>query len=157
MKSDFEINSVIDVEDGFYGRFKTPSGSASRIVYSPKVCDDGSIELIESGKENFYDYIQSFRESCDIHIILKKALNGDDSGLRRVQGFYADITSMPKTRAEMLQVVIDAERNFNSLPLEIKERFDNDFNKFFVSMDKPEWRDKMNFKKEEVEINEQEQ
>lgn len=123
--------------------YVTPAGSREKPVYSPKVLDDGSVELVETGKENIYDYIQSFRDTVDIHVILKKALAGDMSGLQRVQGFYDDATRFPSDRREMLQMVIDAQRKFDILPMEIKEQFDNDFNKFFVSIDSPEWNEKM--------------
>lgn len=140
-------------------KFYTPSGSREKILYSSKVCDDGSIELIPSGKENVYDYIQSFKDSVDIGVILKKAVAGDMSGLQKVQGFYADATKFPQDRRAMLQCVIDAQANFEKLPLEIRERFDNDFNKFFVSIDSPEWREKMSmpFEKAEVKAVEPEQ
>lgn len=142
-------------------KYITPSGSKVKPVYSPKVLEDGTIELIQTGEENFYDYIQSFAESVDISVILKKCLNGDYSGLQRVQGFYADATTMPKTKAEMLQMVIDAQSNFDKLPVEIKKQFDFDFNKFFVTMESPEWFKKMEMavdvKEEEVKTNESEQ
>lgn len=123
--------------------YVTPAGSKTSPVYSSKVMDDGLVELVQNGEENVYDYIQSFRDTVDIHVILKKAMAGDLSGLQRVQGFYDDATKYPTDRREMLQMVIDAQKNFDMLPLEIKEQFDNDFNKFFVSMDSKEWNEKM--------------
>lgn len=126
-----------------YTKFVTPSGTGVKTLFSPKVHDDGSIELIPTGKENFYDYIQSFRESVDIHTILKQCAMGDNSGLQKVQGFYADVTGMPKNNAQLLQMVMDGQKNFDKLPQEIKQRFDNDFNKFFATMDSPEWFEKM--------------
>lgn len=124
-------------------KYITPSGSEIVPVYSSKVLEDGTVELVQTGEENIYDYIQSFKDSVDIGVILKKCMNGDYSGLQRVQGFYGDVTQFPKTRQEILQTVIDAQSNFEKLPLDVKEQFDNDFNKFFVSMDKPEWYEKM--------------
>lgn len=139
--------------------FITPSGSAIKDIYSSKVLDDGTVELVKTGEENFNDYIQSFRDSVDIGVILKKAVMGDLSGLQRVQGFYADTTKFPKTKAEMLQIVMDAQSNFEKLPNEIREKFDYDFNKFFATMDTPEWLEKMKMNKteEKVMANEQEQ
>lgn len=124
-------------------KFVTPAGSREKPVFSSKVKDDGEIELIETGKEDWYGYIQSFKDSVDIHLILKAATLGDTSGLQRVQGFYADVTSVPKNNAEVLQMFIDAQNNFDSLPIEIKQKFDNDFNKFFATMETQEWFEKM--------------
>lgn len=136
-------------------KFPSKTGSPTRKVFSGKVEEDGSITLVEVGKENIYEYIQSFKDSVDIGTILKKAGLGDMSGLQRVQGFYADVTKFPRTNAEMLQLILDSKGNFDKLPLEIKENFDNDFNKFFATMDSEEWYEKMKMKpvesvKEEV-------
>lgn len=130
-------------------KYVTPSGSKVKKIFAPKVEDDGSITLIESGKEDWYGYIQSFKDSVDIHVILKRAINGDISALNRVQGFYADVRDFPKTTAEMLQTMIDAERNFQQLPVEIKQNFDFDVNKFIAGIDKPDFLDKLGIKKTE--------
>lgn len=130
-------------------KYVTPAGSRTRTVYSPKVNDDGTIDLIPSGKEDWYGLIQSYKDSVDVHCILARCANGDMSALNKVQGFYADATKFPKTHAEMLQIMIDARNNFDKMPSEVKQKFDNDFNKFFSTMDKPEWFEKMGIKKKE--------
>lgn len=129
--------------------YVTPSGSPIVQQFDSKIEDDGSITLIPSGKDDWYGKIQSFADSVDINTILKRCAVGDDSALNRVQGFYADVTGMPKNNAELLQMVIDGQKNFEQLPLEIRQRFDNDFNKFFATMDQPEWFEKMKMIKKE--------
>lgn len=137
--------------------FVTPLGSRTKKIYSPKVNDDGSIDLYETGKEDWYGYIQSFKDSVDIHVILSKCANGDMSALSAVQGFYGDVKQFPKTKPEMLQLMIDAQRNFEKLPLDVRKEFDYDVNKFIATMDTPEWFEKMKFKlKEEKPIVDQE-
>ena len=136
-----------------YENFVTPCGSDIKDIFTSKVLDDGTIELTKCGEENWYEYIQSFAESVDIQTILKRAALGDNSGLNAVQGFYADVTGMPKNNAQLLQMIIDGQRNFEQLPLEIRQKFDNDFNKFFATMDQPEWFEKMSMPvKEEKQI-----
>lgn len=132
--------------------FESPVGSPDRKTYSSKIHDDGSIELIESGKEDWYGYIQSFADEVDINTILRKAAMGDVSGLQKVQGFYADATTMPKSYSQLLQMVIDGERNFEQLPIEIRQKFDNDFYKFFSTMDTKEWFEKMKMTKKTEEV-----
>lgn len=126
-------------------KYVTPSGSRTRIVYSPKVNDDGTIDLIPSGKEDWYGLIQSYKDSVDVHCILARCVNGDMSALNKVQGFYADATKFPKTHAEMLQLMIDARNNFDKMPSDIKQKFDNDFNKWFASAGSDEWFEKCGF------------
>lgn len=112
-------------------------GSRIKILYAPVFDSAGHMSLVESGKEDIYDYIQSHADSVDIHIILKRFAMGDVSVLSRVQGTYGDFTQMPKTFAEALNTLVAAEQYFNSLPVEVRQRFDHNFNQFIASMDSP--------------------
>lgn len=113
-------------------------GTREKILYSPQFDKEGRMELIESGRENLYEYIQSHKESVDIHVILERFARGDISALSRVQGTYGDFTKMPQTYAEFLNARIVAENYFNSLPLETRAKFDHSFDQFLVSLDNPE-------------------
>lgn len=110
-------------------------GSPVRPVYHSKVLPDGRIELEEVGKEDFQSYINSFKDSCNIELLVARAVNGDPTALMRKQAFYGDFTSLPKTYAEMLQTMNDAKVFFDGLSIVDKAKFDNDFNKFIAGMD----------------------
>lgn len=114
-------------------------GDPIHILYSPIVEEDGTINLVPSGKENTDDIIQSFAQECDINVIIAKYINGDDSVLNQKIGAYGDFTNVPKTLAEMLQMQINAKELFDTLPVDIKKQFDNDVNKFFVTSGSEEW------------------
>lgn len=107
-------------------------------IYSPSVDNDGHIVLEEIGVKNLPEYIDSFRESCDINNLVARFNAGDVSALSRVQGAFFDATALPHTYAEMLNTVINAEQTFNSLPLEIREKFDNSYVKWLSMMDDAE-------------------
>lgn len=124
--------------------FVTCPGTTEEIIYDAKVLPDGQIELREAGKKNIQEYIDSFRECTDISFIVQRLKNGDVTDLNLKEGFYADITKMPKTRAEFMQLFIDMERKFNELPLEIRNKFDNNYRNWFASGDTEEWYEKMN-------------
>lgn len=123
-------------------------GSRIRIVYSPRYDDNGVLDLVVSGQENLYEYIQSHKESTDIHVLLNRFVNGETDVLSRVQGFYADASNMPKTYAEVLNAVISGEEAFARLPVDIKQRFDNSFSVWLSSFDSPDFAEKMGFKSE---------
>lgn len=127
----------------FDNKIVTESGSPIRTLYKPVVDKKGNIELEECGKENTQEIIQSYAESCDIQLILQNAMMGDVSGLQKVQGFYGDFTQMPKTYAELLQLQIDAQNTFNSLPPDVRKSFDNDVNKFLMSAGEKDWLKKL--------------
>lgn len=122
--------------------FQEP-GSPIHVIYSPKYTDEGVLDLFVSGQENLYDMIQSHKESTDIHVLLDRFASGETDVLQRMQGFYGDITSMPKTYAEVLNAVIAGEETFARLPIEIKQRFNNSFSEWLTSMDKPDFAEKM--------------
>lgn len=116
-------------------RVRKVPGSVEHTLYSSRIADDGSVELVESGKENIYEAIQSHKDSCDIHVLLARYHNGDVTALSRVQGTYGDFTSMPQSYAELLNMVIKGENLFNSLPVEVRAKFDHSLEKFIVAMD----------------------
>lgn len=132
-------------------RFLSNVGSREKISYSASYDDKGRIVLKESGKENLYDYIQSFAESCDINVLLKRYANGDVDVLSKVQGFYGDITEFPTTYAEMLNRVIEGENFFNDLPLDIRSKFGHSYSQFLASIGTPEFFEAMGVSKSDVE------
>lgn len=117
-------------------RINANPGTREKVMYSPVFDENGVMELVESGKENLYDYIQSFKESTDINVILRKYANGDTSALAITQGSYLDITGMPTTYAEMLNTLISAENTFMSLPVEEREKFGFSFERWLAEFDK---------------------
>lgn len=112
-------------------------------MYSPRYDDNGVLDLEVTGQENLYEFIQSHKESTDIHVLLTRFANGETDVLSRMQGFYADVSDMPKTYAEVLNAVIAGEETFARLPVEIKQRFDNSFAVWLASMDSPDFSERM--------------
>lgn len=119
-------------------------GSGVKQLWSPKLQDDGSLQLIKAGTDDLYASIQSHKDSCDIHVLLKRYQNGDIEALSKVQGTYGDFTQMPKTFAEALNAMIAGEQMFNSLPVEVRKKFDFSLEKFILGMDDmPSWLEKV--------------
>lgn len=117
-------------------------GSEIHIIYSPVVTENGNFELVESGKENIHDYIQSQASNTDMSYIISRMAVGDMSVL--VDGAtYGDFTSVPDSLAGVLQLQIDSNNLFNKLPLEVREKFDYDPNKFFAQSGSNEWLEKL--------------
>ena len=117
---------------------KSNVGSREKITYGASYDEDGRIVLEEKGRENLYDYIQSHRDSCDIHVLLKRYANGEVDVLSQVQGSYGDFTEMPKTYAELLNRINEGETFFNSLPVETRAKFGHSFTQFMASLDSPD-------------------
>lgn len=118
-------------------RFYSEPGTPIKTLYGPIFDDKGVMHLKEIGKHNLYAEIQSHAQSVDIHVLLALYHNGDKEALSRVQGAYGDFTEMPTTFAEALNAMIGAEQYFNSLPVEVKDRFGQSFHRFMVALDDP--------------------
>lgn len=133
-----------------HARVYSNPGIREKILYGPKFDDHGHMELVETGRENLYDYIQSHKDSVDIKLILDRFARGDTAALSQRQGFYGDFTQMPTTYAEALNAMISAENYFNSLPVETRAQFNHSFQQFLAQMDKPDFTIKMGFQPAQV-------
>ncbi len=114
-------------------RIQSNAGSPIKQLYSGSYNERGQVELREDGTENLYDFIQSFAESTDIHAIMRRFESGEVDVLEKVQGFYGDVTEMPKTYAEALQRIADSEKVFMSLPLDVRAKFGHSFSEFLAA------------------------
>lgn len=122
-------------------RVFTKRGKRMKDTYSAVVNDNGSIDLVKDGVEDTYAYIQSFKDSVDLNLIMQRYANGDTSVLNKSPGMYGDFTQFPKTYAEALQAMINAENQFMALPLATREKFGCDVHKYIASIGTKEWMD----------------
>uniref|UniRef100_A0AAU8AV11 Internal scaffolding protein n=1 Tax=Dulem virus 151 TaxID=3145628 RepID=A0AAU8AV11_9VIRU len=128
-------------------RFEANLGTPIKQLYQAEYDKDGTLNLIESGRENLYDYIQSHKDSVDIHVLLQRYKNGDISALTRAQGTFGDFTEMPTSYAELLNNLIRGEAYFNELPVEVRARFDHSFQKWLISAGSDDWMQAMGMPK----------
>lgn len=118
--------------------FRTNPGSRKRKVLSP-LYDGKKLSLIESGEVDVQDMINSHAPECDMSFILSRLANGDASVLNGHNPIFADFHNLPTNFREVMDVALSAERLFNMLPLEKRQRFDNDYRKFVATAGTPEW------------------
>lgn len=152
------VNRVVAFSDLRKKVPATYSGDRLNPEYKLQINDDGTEELVVTGFIDTYEMIQSHADSVDIKAIIARCTSsGDMSELYKDEGFYADMTIMPKTRVEALQAIAEAENVWMKLPKEAKEKFDNDMNKFFASAFTDEWYSKLEIptvKKENEKVGE---
>lgn len=133
-------------------RFYADPGERFQQEYTGVRLADGTINLVESDVTDLQEYINSFEESCSIEHIMAMCQAGDTSALNKAQGSYIDCTQMPKTLRGVLDLVIDGQMKFNQLPIEIKEKFGNDFNRWFEEAGSEDWMKKMDIVKEVASV-----
>lgn len=124
---DFVISSGSPIKDTFHGRLES----------------DGSITLVQDGVIDIQEQINSFEPSTNLYNIISRLGESDYSKFADLAGSFVDATEFPTTYAEALQLVIDGQRSFERLPVDVKQKFDNDFNKWFSTAGSPEWFSKL--------------
>ncbi len=126
---------MFDTQFTFRDRVTCCAGDRLVPRFRSEVTAKGDVTLIPDGEDNLYEYIQSFKESCDINNIVARFARGDVDALNRVQGTYFDAVGMPTTYAELLNTVIAGRELYDSLPLEVKEKFGFSFERWMSSLD----------------------
>lgn len=102
-----------------------------------------------TGETNRYEKIQSHLDECLIENVIAKATM-DPSVLNKRQGLYFDSTSMPKTLAEAQNAILALNQEFEKLPAEMKQKFNNSPEQYVAEYGSKVWGDKLGLIKEEV-------
>lgn len=132
--------------------FYSPEGSRMAKDYEMQIDKKGHKVLKCVGEHDIYPEIQSYAEECKIENIIARAAAGDANALNQRQAFYADVTDTPRDLAEAQNQILKLKNGFNTLPAEIKEKFDNSIEQFVMSFGTDEWNNKMGFTKESSQI-----
>lgn len=119
--------------------YVTSPGDEYHILYTSVLLDDGTIDLEPMSREPIQDRINSFAAVTDMSYILTQLRNGNTSVLNRGKPIFGDFTETPKTYAQALQLVIDGRAQFDALPLDVRSKFDNSFEKWFATAGSAEW------------------
>lgn len=103
------------------GRFISDPGSSIKILYDPVLNEDQTITLVATGKVDIQEEIDSFAESVALETLINRFVNGENDALNRYKTMYLDLTQFPKTYADAMQSMVNAERGFDALPTDLKK------------------------------------
>ena len=101
----------------------SPTGDRHRPIFHKSKSEEGPACLVEVGKQDFQELIDSFAHSCDISTLIKRYEAGDFSVLSRVQGVYADVTDLPNDLMSAHEILTNARRTYDSLTEDQKRDF----------------------------------
>ena len=131
---------------GLYQNVSTPVGSDDKPTFSyiKKTVDDlddsgkkvGSHEEIvfeQTGTESISEYINSFTDTTDIKKIFERYQMGDVSVLTKRVGDYVDTVGCPESLLDAQLMLKNGTKLFDEIPASIREKFDNDPEKFVQS------------------------
>lgn len=120
--------------------FVSVAGSGIKQEYIGKLDKEtGIITLVPTKKRDMYAEIQSWKDSCDINKIVDRYRNGEIDILNQVQGTFGDFSTTPKDLADAYRMARDAEIQFESLPVAIKDKFDNNVYKWLQDVGSDDW------------------
>lgn len=122
----------------------TDPGNPIKTVYGAKYDNKHNLVVEEKGKENFYAYINSFADSVDINVLVTRFTNGDREALLQRAGAYIDVSSMPTNLNDFIALSQSATALFDTLPVEVKQKFDNNVMEFVSMVGTKEWNEIMN-------------
>ena len=74
---------MFDTQYTPHERIVANAGSPVKVLFRGKYDANGRVVLEKSGEENLYDYIQSFRDSVDLNVILARFSNGEVDALSK--------------------------------------------------------------------------
>lgn len=134
---DRKFRTVFDKGDA-----NSVTGSAYADEYTASYDDNGVLVLDIVGKHDIYSDIQSYKDSVDVYNILRRYAAGELDVLEKVQGFYEDVSKMPKSYQDVLNMVTKTEQFFDGLPAEDKQLFNNSFSEFMVAMGQKDFFDR---------------
>ena len=92
---------------------------------------DGIKTLVPNGETDLQAEIDSFAELQDINNIIARFVNGDRSAINPNNGVYGDFSNVPTTYAELFSRVQHCKNVFDKMPVELREKFDNSYEKFW--------------------------
>lgn len=125
---------TIDSKQANNKDYMSVNGNPTLDIYEYRVNDNGVRELIKTDrKENVYARIQADYDATDINKLMARFALGDSSALDQRAGFYGDATKLPSTYAEMFDRVEQCKQFFDSLPVDLKQSFDNSYEVFFAT------------------------
>ncbi|MBQ2713443.1 MAG: hypothetical protein IJF22_00555 [Clostridia bacterium] len=135
----------------FYSRSKkppveaSPSGEDIVPVYSLVIDKEtGKKEVKQTGKRNIYKEIQAHKEECLVYNILERHVNGDTLALNQSQGFFADISNMPKSLNDAQEIILNAETLFKEMPVAVRSEFNHSMSEFVASISNGTFEEKIN-------------
>ena len=119
------------------------TGTPTLQEYEYKLDKEGHKQLVKKDSFiNVYERIQADKDSTDINKLMERFALGDTEALDINKGFYIDARELPKDYREVFDRGIEAEQYFDSLPVELKQMFDNSYSAYFTEMGSKEFEEK---------------
>ena len=101
-------------------------GNIMEPQYKERYDENGNVYLEQVGEINTYEKIQSYRDEVDPMSILARYAAGDTTVMAN-PGWYIDTSKLPANYIEWRNLMNEQKEKFETLPLEIRNKFNNNF------------------------------
>jgi hypothetical protein len=129
-------------EDEKPKRVPNDPGNIMEPQYKERYDENGNAYLEQVGEINTYEKIQSYKDEVDPMSILARYAAGDTTVMAN-PGWYIDTSKLPENYIEWRNLMNEQKEKFETLPLEIRNRFGNNFDSWAATAGEPEWLEKM--------------
>ena len=129
-------------EDEKPKRVPNNPGNIMEPQYRERYDENGNAYLEKVGEINTYEKIQSYKDEVDPMSILARYAAGDTTVMAN-PGWYIDTSKLPANYIEWRNLMNEQKEKFETLPLEIKNKFNNNFDNWAATAGDPEWLEKM--------------
>lgn len=119
-------------------------------VKGPRLDKYGNRIIEKRGEKNLYAEIQSYKDDCDINMILTRYMMGDQTVLSVKAAQFMDITQIPDNMSDLFNMTVAAKDLFKTLPTEVREKFGNNVYNFVANIGTEAWNEVMNVSEEDL-------
>lgn len=113
--------------------FVSCAGSKYHIIYESRF-NGRTLCLVEVGREEIQPKINAFAPYTDLVYMLSRLKVNDFSVLSSRPPMYGDFSGLPANPVDAINLVHSAESAFAGLPLDEKQKFNNDYRVWLASV-----------------------
>ena len=129
-----EFPSAYNYKSGVQLSLYTPSGERYQKTYVESLSDNGEPILKESGSVDLYELHQTGRELCDLKTLIFRYQRGDLEALNQRDGFYADVTELPRTPQEVARLAVESRSLFMRLSASERAEYGSSVSKWLEAI-----------------------
>lgn len=125
----------------------TPAGSGLAPVYSVRLDPQGHKEVYQSGQTDLYAKIQASLEETKVENIVRRFLQGDTAALSQTSPVFLDVSAYPGSLMEANNLIVRIKSEFWSLPLDVRQEYGNNPDKYVADYGSDNWAKLVGFDK----------
>ena len=129
------MKQIFNSRSNYPATVPAPSGERKRPKLTRGIDKDGNRTLVISGYDDLVEFVNLAAEGVTVADLMKRAERGEDTLHPDAVQSYVDLSNAPKSLLDAEMAVINARNEFEKLPLEVRQAYDNNLSKWLKSID----------------------